>query len=328
MSDQYGPQGSGPGGSPEQGQGWPQHPGQQPQQGWQPQQPAQQGWQPQQQGWQPDTGQQQWQGGPGQQNWQSDPNQQGQAGWQQAPAGWQPEAPKPRKRNLAMIITAVVVVIALAVGVTIFFVSKKGTTADGGAASPEQAVQSALASFETGDSLSLLENLDPAEAQPIMDASKDAIDQGKRLGILSENASATASGASIKTEGITFDAAGQRTVNDHLQIVAVTGGKITIDGANPADLPFSDKIKAALAKADVDLPSSGPKTYDIAELVAKAGQPIQVATVKRGDKWYASFFYTVAENWYVTASKDNPDLKAADLQTAITPIGGSSPRTP
>lgn len=216
MSDQYGPQGSEPGQRPSQGQGWPQNPAHQPPQGWSPHQGSapgaqpQQNWQPTsqpQQGWQPGAGQQQWQGA-GQ---QFDPNQQG-AGWQQAPAGWQPEAPKPRRRNLAMIITAVVVVIALAVGVTIFFVSKKGATADGGAESPELAVQSALASFETGDSLSLLENLDPAEAQPIMDASTDGIEQGKRLGILADNASATASGASIKTEGITFDAAGQRTI--------------------------------------------------------------------------------------------------------------------
>lgn len=224
-----------------------------------------------------------------------------------------------------MIITAVVVVIALAVGVTIFFVSKKGTTADGGAESPQQAVQAAFASFETGDSLSLLENLDPAEAQPIMDASSDGIDELKRLGVLNQSASASASGASIKTEGITFDPAGQRTINDHLQVVAITGGKITLNGVNPADLPFSDKVKAALAKAKIELPSSGPRTYDIADLVKKAGEPIQVVTVKRGDKWYTSIFYTLAENWYLNQSKSDADLKAADLQTAITPIGGSSP---
>ncbi|WP_353647486.1 hypothetical protein ABLG96_11275 [Nakamurella sp. A5-74] len=322
MSDQYGPQSSGPGQSPEQGPGWPQHPGQQPQQGWQPQQGSapgaqpQPGWQPQQagpQGWQPDPGQQQWQGG-GQ---QFDPRQQG--------AGWQPQGAQPRKRNLAMIITAVVVVIALAVGVTIFFVSKKGTTADGGAESPQQAVQAAFASFETGDSLALLENLDPAEAQPIMDASSDGLAELKRLGVLNENASASASGASIKTEGITFDPAGQRTINDHLQVVAITGGKITLNGVNPADLPFSDKVKAALAKAKIELPSSGPRTFDIAELVKKAGEPIQVVTVKRGDKWYTSLFYTLAENWYLNQSKSDAELKAADLQTAITPVGGSSP---
>lgn len=50
------------------------------------------------------------------------------------------------------------------------------------------------------------------------------------------------------------------------------------------------------------------------------GKPFRVATVKRGDNWYVSFFYTIADNATQEAGLPNPT--AADV---IPAAGASSP---
>ena len=51
------------------------------------------------------------------------------------------------------------------------------------------------------------------------------------------------------------------------------------------------------------------------------GEPIRVATVKRGDNWYVSLFYSIADNATHAAGLPNPT--AADSDRA--PKGRSSP---
>lgn len=329
MSDNYGPH-QGPA-------GW--QPQDQNPQGWQPQDPKQQGWQPparqnppapqghQPQGYQP--AQQGYQ--PAQQGYQQ-PAQ----GWQpqgpqgpQGPVGWQPQggqSPK-KKNNLGVIITAAVVVVALAVGITVWLVSRKSSdTASGGQATPEAAANTMLSSLTSKDPVGIAEQLDPTEAQVFTDMSGDILSELKRLQIINADASAqTLSGSNVTIKDIKFDTSKAETVNDHVTIEMLTAGTITLK-SDPSKLPFTDKIKKAmgpeLSKAQAQ---TADKTINIADEVAKMGHPIRIATVKRGDKWYPSLFYTIADNWLQDAQRSNPELKSKALATPITAIGGSSP---
>jgi len=334
MSDNYGPQ-QGQGGwnqpGPGEQQGWQQGQPQGPQ-GWQQgQAQGPQGWQqgqpqpPQGAGYQPQGFPQQGQGFPP----GSQPGQQGPGHFpgQQGPTGWQPQQSGPvKKRNLGVIITAVVVVLAIAAGVTVWLVSRKGdTTAEGGQANPKAAASDMLQSLSNKDALGVAQQLDPTEAQVFADMSGDILGELKRLQIVKPNISTESlSGSKIKMENLKFDDAKETKVNDHLTIVKLTGGTITIS-SEPTNLPFTDKMKKALGPK---LEQAQPKSLVVKiedEVAKRKGEPFSIATVKRGDKWYPSLFYTAAQNWLESAQKKNPELNSKELAAPIAQVGAGSP---
>ncbi len=344
MSEQGGPQGPAQGrpagGPPPQGpwqgpngpQGWPQ-----PGQGGGPQNP---GGNPGGQNW----GQNPGPGAPGQptgpQGWQPQTGPQGQPptgpqGWQQPPTqtfppqgpGQQPwntqgPAPEPKKSKTPLIVALVVVVaLVAAAGVWFFAFRDKNSTAAtaGGESTPQASVTALFSTLSNSDPIGLADQLDPAEASLFKDLNSDIITELKRLEVLSPNASAdTMTGTKITVKDLTF-AGDNDVINDHLQIVKLTGGSITVE-SNPSDLPLSDKIKDAFG-SELDQVQPQSETVNIADEVAKNdGKPFRVATVKRGDNWYVSFFYTIADNATQEAGLPNPT--AAD---AIPAAGASSP---
>jgi len=302
--------------------------------GWQPaQQPV--GWAPQNQGptgWQPPAPQQ------GAGDWQppaqSYPTAQ-QPGWQpspDAPTTWQPgvQPPQPaaggKKSRTPLILTVVAVVVALLAGAGIYFFAIRDTTTTAqGQASPEAAASSLLNALTAKDAVGVAAQLDPAEAALFSDMSGDILSELKRLGIISSDADPKAlSGAVITTKDLTFDAAAEEKVNDRVTVVKLTGGTVTID-FDASKLPLSDKVKGAIPEFEKNVKSQS-KTIDIAAEVAKNdGKPFRISTVKRGDTWFPSMFYTVADNAYQEAKKDNPSLPSPADTGSITPIGGDSP---
>ena len=111
-------------------------------------------------------------------------------------------------------------------------------------------------------------------------------------------------GTTISVSDLTF-AGADETINDNLRIVQLTGGTITI-ASNPGNIPLSDKIKDAFG-SEIDQAQPQSQTVNIADAVAENdGQPIRVATVKRGDQWYVSLFYTIADNATHAAGLPNP----------------------
>lgn len=322
MSDQYGAPGD-QGRHHDQGhQQWQGQPQQHGEQQW-PGQPQQQwGQQPQQQ-WQGQP-QQQW-GQPGPQQWQGQqPQHPGQPG---GPAGWYPGAPQqqPRKRRLGVIITAVVVVLALAAGVTVWLVSRKGTeTAYAGQATPQAAASEMFSALARKDVVAVSQQLDPSEAQVFSDISGDMIGELKRLGILDSSATVgNATGTTITVQGLTFDDKAEEKVNDHVSIVKLTGGTISIT-SDPGSIPLSDKVKQLLG-GQLAAAKKDTVSVDIAQRVKERGMPIRIATVKRGDTWYPSLFYTLADYWFQKEAAEKPALKDPSLATAISPIGAGSP---
>ena len=359
MSEQGGPYPPSGQGQPGPGQGWPagsQGGGRPPgpptgPQGWQ--QPGQptgpQGWQqPGQptgpQGWQQPgqpTGPQGWQqpGQPtGPQGWQQPVQPTGPQGWQQPgqptqgfpPAGgpgqpWtgqQPAATPPAgKSKTPLIITAIAVVVALVAGAGIYFFAIRDTNdvASTGAQSPQESVTALFNTLSNSDPIGLADQLDPVEATLFTDLNTDIIGELKRLGVLDETASVDSmTGTTISVSGLTY-AGADETINDNLRIVQLTGGTITI-ASDPASIPLSDKIKDAFG-SEIDQAQPQSQTVNIADAVAENdGQPIRVATVKRGDQWYVSLFYTIADNAVHQAGLPNPS--EADR---IAAVGSESP---
>ena len=135
----------------------------------------------------------------------------------------------------------------------------------------------------------------------------------KRLGVLSDAASASSmTGTKITVDGLTFGGADE-TINDNLKIVQLTGGTITV-ASDPSAIPLSDKIKDAFGD-EIDAAQPQTQTVNIADAVKdNDGEPIRVATVKRGDQWYVSLFYSIADNATHAAGLPNPT--AADYITA------------
>lgn len=331
MSDNYGPQGQGgwqPG--PEgQGQGW-QPQGGQPQGGqqWASGQPPQ--------GQQPGAfpqGQQGWQPGPGEQpGWGQQPGQfpQGQQGWQQGPAGWQGQQP-PKKNRTGIIVTALVLVAALVAGGIWFFGfrNKDGSdsTASGGTSSPQLAAQNFATALEKGDTVGIADQLDPAEAKLFDDISGDLLKTLKRLEIVKDSVQTNnLTQSSIEIKGLKFDESKAEQINDHVSIQKLTAGTITVKGAS--QYPFTDKIKKAigpsLQRAEQQA-ASQPQTLNIADIVKQTGGPVRLATVKRGDKWYPSMFYTLADNLLQKAAAESGKKLSTDLGKPIGNAGADTP---
>jgi hypothetical protein len=120
----------------------------------------------------------------------------------------------------------------------------------------------------------------------------------------------------VTTSGLTFNP-NPVVINDHVSVVELTGGTVTIKSGS-GTLPFSDKILQAFPQLK-DTGKLDDTTINIADEVSKLGHPIRIATVDREGKWYVSLFYTAADN---AAYEQNPSYK---LGTPIPDSGGASP---
>jgi len=271
-------------GQPQQG-GWQQNPGY-PQTGPQPQQQNPYG---QPQGY-PQTGPQQQQ----QQGWGQDPyGQQQQFG--QQPFGYA-AGPPPKKKRTGLVVTSLVVVLALAGGAAFFVWGlKKSDDVAAGAPSPAAAADALVQKLGSGDIISIMDGLAPAEAKLGKDYTATTVTELKRLEILKPDADPNkVTGAEFKVEGIKFDESKAEQVNDHLTINMLTEGKLTIT-SDIKKIPLTEKLVKALGAKVDQAPET--ETIDIAEKIKteNKGEPFRIATVKVGSDWYPSVFYTIAD---------------------------------
>jgi hypothetical protein len=323
---QYGPPGEPTGNAPA---GWPAqspwpHQGQQGQQqpgGWQ-QPPA--GY-PQQQGY-PPQGYPPEQGYPPPGGWAQQPppqpyQQQAGPGWGQQPpppgAQWGAPPPQPPKRR-GKLIAATAAVIVLAGGGIATYVAMSDSGGGNGAASPTAAVNSIVDDLNNSDLLGALDDLAPGERDAFAKPVREGITQLKRLKVLSGTADAShVAGFTFKASGLTF-AKQTVKINDHVQIVNLTGGTLDVN-SNAAKFPFSQEfLKVAYPHG---LPASAQQTrhVDLGQVVKQQrdGRPIRIATERVGGKWYPSVFYTVADKMAENAVPSSSD--------AIPAKGASSP---
>lgn len=205
------------------------------------------------------------------------------------PQGWAPQ-PEPKPRRRTGLIASIAAVVVLAGGGAATYVALSSSS-DNGAASPKQAVQKMIGDLEKSDLVGFLDDLAPGERDALSSRVRDDIDRLKQLGVVKSGANpASLTAVSFAAHNLTY-ANKTITINDHVQIVALTGGTLDVQG-DAAKLFTSRFIKSAGGSARRLVQSTH---IDIAAAVRSSGQPIRIATVQVGDRWYPSLFYTVAD---------------------------------
>jgi hypothetical protein len=101
-------------------------------------------------------------------------------------------------------------------------------------------------------------------------------------------------------------------VNDHVAHVRITGGNVDYR-VDPAKLPLGAFVRDLLgADAKATEPASGAAPI-------QGGDDTEVVTVKRGDRWYVSIGYTIAE-----AARQDAHV-GIDAIAHVAPAGAASP---
>ena len=235
--------------------------------------------------------------------------------WDYLGAVQQPWAPPRKRRTPALLAAAVAVVLVGGGTATYVAVSQQS---GGGGSSPQAAVRTFVGDLNKSDLLGVLDDLAPGERDALLNPFEDGITQEKRLHVLKPDADASkVSAISVSATGLTF-ASQDEVLNDHVRIVKLTGGTITVN-ADFSKLPFTDEFMKQLFPHGLP-PASAPATVDIGQLVNTSGVPIEIATQKVGASWYPSILYTVAA-YDVSSGGATPS--ASDY---IGAVGASSPQ--
>jgi hypothetical protein len=189
--------------------------------------------------------------------------------------------PQPPKRSHGKLLASIAAVVVLGAGGAISYVAF--SSSGGGASSPDKAVQNVIGDLQNADLLGVLDDLAPGERTALSGAVNDDVASLKRLGVLSDGADPSAvSGVHFAANDLTY-ADKTITVNDHVQIVQITGGSVDV-GGNVAQLPFTQRF--------LDLTHAPDK--DQAQHIT-IDHPVRIAAEKVDGGWYASLFYTAAD---------------------------------
>ncbi|OLF15102.1 flagellar basal body-associated FliL family protein [Actinophytocola xanthii] len=266
-----------------------------PQQGYPQQGGYQQGDYPQQAGYQPQPGHP-----TGPQPVQPAYQAYGQPGY--GPGG--PQAPRKRKGPVIAAI-ATVLVIALGVAGTVFFLNRGGDD-QAGQANPTEAATNLVNSLSQGDVLGVLESLTPAESALMVEFNARSTQRLKELNVYKDDADPNKlHGASIEAKNLKYDEKGAEKVNDHLTITKLIGGTVGVR-ADLREMPFTQEFLDAAFPEGVAVNESTNEQVDVADIVKETGQPIRIATVNVDGEWYPSLFYTVADYALTSAGKKWP----------------------
>ena len=191
-------------------------------------------------------------------------------------------ASPPPRRNPVTYLAVVIGLVAMAGG-AVFFARSLGS-AEGGADTPVAAVQRMFDSIEDEDALGLLESLLPSERDVLSDSLQTVTKELGRLGILSDDLDL----GSI--EGIELDFTGLRFTAEDLasdvSVVTLVGGTVNYR-IDPARTPLGDFVRRFMSEDEFEV-VQGSDTI-------AGGEEGFFATVKEGDKWFVSLWYSVAE---------------------------------
>ncbi len=264
-------------------------------------------WAPPPAGWSPQPPAPQW-GQPapsGGVQWPSPP---GSAADQPFGAGPAPDqAPAPRRSARTGLVASMLGLVVLVGGGALTYVAFSDSS-ESGASSPRAAVQQVIDDLQRADLIGVLDDLAPGERDALANPIREDIAKLKELKVLAASADPSSlSGFSFTTKDLTFGAT-PITVNDHVQIVQITGGSVDVRG-DITKIPFTDRFRK--------LTSVGSGTDTTASSHTDITSPVRIATVQVGGRWYPSIFYTAAD---AMASRQLP--KASD---AIVANGADSP---
>ncbi|MCU1381109.1 MAG: hypothetical protein JWN29_4092 [Acidimicrobiales bacterium] len=186
-----------------------------------------------------------------------------------------PPVPRKANRRVALVLGALAVVAGGAFA---------ALSLGGESNSPEEPVRAMFAAVERGDVLGVLEQLDPGERDALRQPLTDLVSELNRLDVLKGADLGHVTGMELKVDGLELKTT---AVRNDLTRVAISGGKGNYR-FDASKLPLGGFIRD-LAGDSLDATSSGSDT-----LASDTGGDF-LTTVKRGDRWYVSIGYSVAE---------------------------------
>lgn len=236
--------------------------------------------------------------------WQSQSSDwpaQAQPGWQPPPpppppGAWEhlgPQLPRPRRSRRAPFVAAIATAAVIAGGTASLIAFSNTNSGFGGAASPREAVTSLVSDLNKSDLLGILDHLPPSERSALVGPLNEAINQAKRLHMLTGTADpGRVSGVDVTATGIQF-ANGDETINDHVKVVMLVGGTIDIN-ADLRRVPFTQQFLDTAFPGGIPASATSHETIKLADVNREHG-PVRVAAEEVRGRWYPSLMYTIAD---------------------------------
>lgn len=204
----------------------------------------------------------------------------------------------------------------LAVGLVVLIVAMTFTflafTRDDGQTTPEGAANAMVQAVQSGDLLSMYEQLPPGERTALRDASLDLGAQLERLGLLTAFDPRDVTSGDVRFEGLVWQPEALGKDVTALDIVGGTFHAALPAGASP---PLTDHGRALLERAGVTVDAGGTTvTRDFAQ------DPLRIVAIREGGGWHVSLAYTVAEMLRKRAGGEKPEMGSGPAA-----IGADSP---
>ncbi len=180
--------------------------------------------------------------------------------------------------------------------------------ADGGAATPQGALEGVLDALTNEDLVGAAEFVEPTERETMIDAGFDVVDELIRLEVFSDDLDLRSiGGIDLDFRDIEID---MTEVRPGVAQLFLDGGRVSAT-VNGAEFPFgsliTDRIDAeTLAVVESNSTRIEPTEYPI-------------VAVQRDGRWYLSLWYSVAENARIALDQPLPGNERPDA------IGGDSP---
>jgi hypothetical protein len=222
------------------------------------------------------------------------------------------EVAPPKKKSKGKLIGAVVGAVAV-LGAGTFAVATIAGGSDGGADSPEKAVEKMFDSVGDLDVLGVMDSLLPGERDIMRDRAQRLVGNLRELGVLSEDADlGDVSGVEITLSDMQYDPV-ETNVDDITDVLVSGSIDASVDGEQ---LPIGDLI--------IDRFLDG-EALDVNESDSGEFEDMMLTTVEQDGRWYVSLAYTIAE---YARTGGNPDDGAFDIPAADDAIalnGGDTP---
>jgi hypothetical protein len=217
-------------------------------------------------------------------------------------------------RGLKVVIGIVAVAVIAGVGFAVY----QGLTGDSeGAGSPDEAVQQVATSLDEDDIVGVLSGLDPDEVGPLVEVTESALQRSDDLELF------RASDRGLEDLDIDVEDLAYSVELYHPDVarVTITAGSIGADFTAPdLGLAFAADDQATFSEA-----ASSHGQTELRDLFTGddgvGAAATFVMTVKRGDGWYVSPLYTLAEFIREDQGYGEPDYDASrgDVQGADSP---------
>jgi Protein of unknown function (DUF2510) len=193
---------------------------------------------------------------------------------------------------------------AVLVVVAGFFAYTQLAGADGGADSPEAAVDDLMAAVSDEDLVGVAETVLPGERRTYLDPTIEGLGHLQRWGVLADDLD-TSDVAGVDFQIDDLDLRTEQVADDVVNVYASGSMTAAVDGAS---LPYGDVIGTRMTEdpSELDEPAETSQFEDV-----------MITTVNEDGRWYVSAMFTVGE--HARAETGEP------LPTGIDPIGASTP---